>query len=140
MEKLQKIIRAIKGVSIARFSDTLFCEPQLYKEVSSKDCDLDKIRSLIESGVDLNECSSNGNTPLHKAIILENIPIVRLLLTNCAKLFIKNKKDETAYDISQNKPLVQDLFASDKEIRRQVGVQELTNRVNAMAERYKKSL
>lgn len=59
MCRLQKIIRAIKGVSIARFSDTLFCEPELYKAVSSKD--LDKIKSLIESGVDINECSSNGS-------------------------------------------------------------------------------
>ncbi|MCX3064509.1 ankyrin repeat domain-containing protein [Wolbachia endosymbiont of Drosophila pseudotakahashii] len=121
MEKLQKIMRAIKGVSIARFSDTLFCEPQLYKEVSSKDCDLDKIKSLIESGVDLNECSSNGNTPLHKAIILENIPIVRLLLTNCAKLFIKNKKDETAYDISQNKPLVRIYLQAIKKLGDRLG-------------------
>lgn len=55
----------------------------------------------------VNECSSNGNTPLHKAIMLENIPIVRLLLTNCAKLFIKNKKGETAYDLSKDKASVQ---------------------------------
>ncbi|MGL5029615.1 MAG: ankyrin repeat domain-containing protein [Wolbachia pipientis] len=138
MRKLWKIIRAIKGVSIGRFSDTLFCEPELYQAVSNYD--VDKVKSLIENGIDLNERSSNGNTPLHKAIMLENIPVVRLLLINRAKLFIKNKKGETAYDISQNKPLVQDLFASDKEIRRQVGVQGLTNRVNAMAERYKRSL
>ncbi|MDR2977848.1 MAG: ankyrin repeat domain-containing protein [Rickettsiales bacterium] len=129
MGKLQKIVRAIKGVSIARFSDTLFCEPELYKAVSSKDCDLDKIKSLIESGVDLDECSSNGNTPLHKAIMLENIPVVRLLLTNCAQLFIKNKKGKTAYDISQDKPLVQELFASDKKIKKQVGVQRAINEV-----------
>jgi ankyrin repeat protein len=106
---------------------TLFCEPELYKAVSSKD--LDKIKSLVENGTDLDECSSNGNTPLHKAIMLENIPVVRLLLTNCAKLFIKNKKGKTAYDLAQNKPLVQDLFASDKEIEQQVGVQKLTNKV-----------
>jgi hypothetical protein len=65
----------------------------------------------------------------------KNIPVVRLLLTNRAKLFIKNKKGKSAYDLSQNKPLVQDLFTNDKEIRRQVGVQKLTNEVNAMAGR-----
>lgn len=102
----------------------MFCEPELYKAVANKD--LDEVKSLIDNGADLNECSSNGNTPLHKAIMLENIPAVRLLIINRAQLFIKNKKGETAYDISQNKPLVQDLFASDKEIRRQVGVQGLT--------------
>ncbi|WP_341817318.1 MULTISPECIES: hypothetical protein [unclassified Wolbachia] len=40
---------------------------------------------------------------------------------DCAQLFIKNKKGKTAYDLSQNKSLVQDLFATDKEIRRHVG-------------------
>ena len=127
MGKLEKIIRAIKSVSIARFSDTLFYEPELYKAVSN--CNLDKIKSLIKSGVDINECGSNGNTPLHKAIMMENIPVVRLLLTNCTQLFIKNKKGKTAYDISQDKPLVQELFASDKKIKKQVGVQRAINEV-----------
>ncbi|UPA54908.1 ankyrin repeat domain-containing protein [Wolbachia pipientis] len=125
MRKLWKITRAIKGVSIGRFSDTLFCEPELYQAVSSKDCDLEKIKSLVESGVDLNECSSNGNTPLHKAIMLENIPVVRLLLTNCAKLFIKNKKGETAYDLSKDKASVQRLFANEREVGVQVVTQGL---------------
>ncbi|MDX5487808.1 MULTISPECIES: hypothetical protein [unclassified Wolbachia] len=40
MEKLQKIIRAIKGVSIANFVSL--------QAVSSKD--LEKIKSLVESG------------------------------------------------------------------------------------------
>lgn len=123
MRKLWKIIRAIKGVSIARFSDTLFCEPELYKAVSN--CDVDKVKSLIENGIDLNERSSNGNTSLHKAIMLENIPIVRLLLTNCAKLFIKNKKGKTAYDLSQDKTSLQELFTSEREIEVQVAVQKL---------------
>ena len=48
--------------------------------------------------------------------MLENIPVC-----DCAQLFIKNKKGKTAYDLSQNKSLVQDLFATDKEIRRHVG-------------------
>ncbi|WP_353275732.1 hypothetical protein [Wolbachia endosymbiont (group A) of Pipizella viduata] len=47
MRKLWKIIRAIKGVSIGRFSDTLFCEPELYQAVSN--CDVDKVKSLIEN-------------------------------------------------------------------------------------------
>ncbi|MDG7053295.1 MAG: ankyrin repeat domain-containing protein [Wolbachia endosymbiont of Alcedoecus sp.] len=108
MGKLEKIIRAIKGVSIARFSDTLFYEPELYKAVSN--CNLNKIKSLIKSGVDINECSSNGNTPLHKAIMMENIPAVRLLLLNRAQLFIQNKKGKTAYELSKSKTSVQDLF------------------------------
>jgi hypothetical protein len=45
--KLWKIMRAIKGVSIGKFSNTLFFECELYKAVSGKDCDLDKIRSLL---------------------------------------------------------------------------------------------
>ncbi|WP_265036437.1 ankyrin repeat domain-containing protein [Wolbachia endosymbiont (group A) of Anomoia purmunda] len=133
MRKLRKIIRAIKGVSIARFSDTLFCEPELYKAVSSKD--LDKIKSLIESGVDLNECSSNGNTPLHKAIMLENIPTIRLLIINRAQLFIKNKKGETAYDLSKNKTSVQELFTSERAVELQVATQGLKHHMDSRYER-----
>lgn len=135
MAKLQKIVRAIKGVSIARFSDTLFCEPELYKAVSSKNCDLDKIKSLIESGVDLDECSSNGNTPLHKAIMLENIPVVRLLLDNRAQLFIKNKKGKTAYDIAEDKASLQKLFSSERKIEVQIASQKLKHYMDSQCNR-----
>lgn len=133
MCRLQKIVRAIKGVSIAKFSDTLFCEPELYKAVSSKD--LDKIKSLIESGVDINECSSNGNTPLYKAIMLENIPVVSLLLINCAQLFIKNKKGETAYDLSKGKTAVQRLFTDKREVELQVAIQRLEHDIDSQCNR-----
>ncbi|MBA8770258.1 ankyrin repeat domain-containing protein [Wolbachia pipientis] len=129
MRKLWKIIRAIKGVSIGRFSDTLFCEPELYQAVSN--CDMDKVKSLIENGIDLNERSSNGNTSLHKAIMLENIPVVRLLLINRAKLFIKNKKGETAYDLSKDKASVQRLFASEREVGVQVVTQGLKHDIDS---------
>ncbi|MBA8758065.1 ankyrin repeat domain-containing protein, partial [Wolbachia pipientis] len=112
-----------------RFSDTLFCEPELYQAVSN--CDMDKVKSLIENGIDLNERSSNGNTPLHKAIMLENIPVVRLLLINRAKLFIKNKKGETAYDLSKDKASVQRLFASEREVGVQVVTQGLKHDIDS---------
>ncbi|WP_264338737.1 ankyrin repeat domain-containing protein [Wolbachia endosymbiont (group A) of Cheilosia soror] len=127
MGKLEKIIRAIKGLSIARFSDTLFYEPELYKAVSN--CSLNKIKSLIKSGVDINECSSNGNTPLHKAIMMENIPAVRLLLLNRAQLFIQDKKGKTAYELSKSKTSVQDLFTSDREVELQVATQALLYKI-----------
>ncbi len=128
-----RIIRAVKGFCIGRFSNTLFCEPELYKAVSN--CDLDKIKSLIESGVDLDECSSNGNTPLHKAIMMKNIPVVRLLLINRAQLFIKNKKGETAYDIAKGKTSLQELFASEREIDLQVAMQKLRHHMDSQCNR-----
>lgn len=51
-KKLKKIIKILKGVSIGKFSDTLFFECELYKSVSSnvKDktpYDLSKEKALI---------------------------------------------------------------------------------------------
>lgn len=128
-KKLKKIIRTLKGVSIGKFSDTLFFECELYKVVSSKSCDLNRIKSLLENGADPNESSSNGNTSLHKAILLENIPAIKLLLAHDAKLFIKNKKGKTPYDLSEEKTLVKDLCANDKEVNRLVLIQELRHAV-----------
>jgi hypothetical protein len=60
--------------------------------------------------------------------LLENVPVVKLLLAYNADLFIKNKKGKTAHDLSKEKSLVNDLFANDKEVNLQVAVQTLSHK------------
>ncbi|WP_341808103.1 hypothetical protein [Wolbachia endosymbiont (group E) of Neria commutata] len=67
--------------------------------------------------------------PLYKAILLENVPVVKLLLNYNANLFIKNKKGKTSYELSEEKTLVKDLFENDKEVNRLVLIQELRHAV-----------
>jgi ankyrin repeat protein len=55
---------------------------------------------LIEKGIDVNHQSENLWTPLHKAVILDNIEAVRLLIKSGAHMNIVNSDIHTPIDIS----------------------------------------
>lgn len=61
----------------------------------------DKITEyLIEKGIDVNHQSENLWTPLHKAVLLDNIEAVQLLIKNGAHMNIVNSDIHTPIDIS----------------------------------------
>ena len=56
------------------------------------------------NSIDLNIKTSKGNTPLHLAVLGENDQVVRWLIQHGAITNIKNKKNETAMDITKRIP------------------------------------
>jgi tetratricopeptide (TPR) repeat protein len=48
--------------------------------------DLNKVKSLLAQGVDVNESDANQQTPIYKAIDNRNVEIVKLLIKNGAKV------------------------------------------------------
>ncbi len=91
-KKLKKIIRTLKGISIGKFSDTLFFECELYKTISSSTCDLGRVKSLLENGADPNECSSNGNTPIIQSNLAGECTGCKTITKLQRKSFYKEQK------------------------------------------------
>ncbi|GHM58281.1 MAG: hypothetical protein sGL2_04310 [Candidatus Mesenet longicola] len=88
-----------------------------------------KIIELRLKKVDSNTKTNYGNTPLHEAILLGNLPAIKLLLDNGASLFIKNRWGITPYSLlldhsCYDKERIMDLLSSDEEIKHKVRKQE----------------
>ncbi|MHC4631174.1 MAG: ankyrin repeat domain-containing protein [Planctomycetota bacterium] len=57
--------------------------------------DLDRVRSFIEKGADVNTTDSYGATPLHYAAVRGSKDVVEFLITRCADVNVKKKSGDT---------------------------------------------
>jgi len=74
------------------------------------DIDFRSLKLLLQKGADVNAKNKDDGTPLHKAIILENIEIIKLLLEKGAKINILDKNGVSALYIAvynNNKDIVE---------------------------------
>ena len=58
--------------------------------------DIEKIKSLIAAGADINEKDNNGNAPLHYAVLLANEDVIKLLIDSGADVNLKDDQGHTA--------------------------------------------
>jgi hypothetical protein len=65
--------------------------------------------ALINVGVDVDAKDSDGNTPLHLAVLQENLEIVKLLLAHGASIDIPNNSFEIALDLVGDKNMSQEI-------------------------------
>jgi len=77
---------------------TWFTSMMLIKAVRNKDWS--EIRSLAESGADLNETDSLGNTPLHEAVLADQQDVAAFLLFHGADYRHRNAGGEAPFDES----------------------------------------
>lgn len=63
----------------------------------------DACNKLLSKGANPNSTDINEQTPLHLAVIQGNIPIIRLLRTNCAKINIQDKFGNTPASYCRNR-------------------------------------
>jgi ankyrin repeat protein len=60
------------------------------------------IKFLIDKGLDVNNIDNEGTTPLFHAVKSKNIEVIKLLLSNDAKVKVKNNKGQTVLDIARS--------------------------------------
>ncbi|MGC2310579.1 MAG: ankyrin repeat domain-containing protein [Candidatus Babeliaceae bacterium] len=56
---------------------------------------IESLQPFIDQGIDLNVPDQEGNTPLHKAVLIQRPDIVALLLKNNAQKNVSNKAEQT---------------------------------------------
>jgi ankyrin repeat protein len=76
---------------------------QLMGLLEAKSNDLEAIKSLLDSGADVNAKDKNSNTPLYLAIIAGNTEVVQTLLENRASINTKCSHDDTALLLATRK-------------------------------------
>lgn len=80
-------------------------DTELIKRVKAND--IDGIKELLDSGVDINEQDNHGATALIYAVLSTNKEIVKLLVDKGADIKIKTKKQITAESIAVNNNLTE---------------------------------
>ena len=61
-------------------------EVKVSLHVAAEEGDMDKVKSLLERGVDVNARDANEQTPLHVAAVKGNVDVVRLLIEQGAEV------------------------------------------------------
>lgn len=74
---------------------------KIVKESGESDDDTISIVFNICTNIDIKDM--NGNSLLHKAVYLEKYDIVKLLVDNGCYINIRNKLDQTPYDLNMDK-------------------------------------
>jgi ankyrin repeat protein len=62
---------------------------------------IDRVAFLLSKGADINAQASDGSTPLHNAVVCNEVEIVRLLLSKGADKTIKNKHGYSPLDAAE---------------------------------------
>lgn len=70
-------------------------QPVLPLHQAAAEGDIEKIKSLISGGADVNAKDDNGETPLHNAVILANKDVIELLIANGADVNAKDNQGRT---------------------------------------------
>jgi ankyrin repeat protein len=91
----------------------------LHKAVASGN--MDRIKKIVESGVELDEVDRLGRTPLHYAAFKGNLDAVKLLLSHGAKIDAKDKRGWT--------PLFFAVYAGHRDIAKYLVSQGADERV-----------
>ena len=68
---------------------------EIFNAINNGVGDIERLKVLLASGVNVNIKDENGNTPLHHAVSANNQEIVEVLLANGADINIQNKDGAT---------------------------------------------
>ncbi|WP_339047668.1 ankyrin repeat domain-containing protein [Candidatus Mesenet endosymbiont of Phosphuga atrata] len=107
---------------------------KLASKIPVTDSDIKRMKVLFKTKRYINISDHNGNTPLHIAVLKENLPIIELLISYDAGLFLKNNDGETPYQLSFESFLVKNLFHSDSNINEKVRVQKFNYNICKLSE------
>ena len=92
---------------IAAKSDKKLIDP-IHLRIAARDGDIDKIKSLIANGADVNAKNFEGDTPIHVAVMQNRKDVVELLINKGANVNVECEEDCYMQDIlssTANTPL-----------------------------------
>ncbi len=115
-DTVKKMMELVKG-KILQNTGSLFFMGALF--LSDDGVFEEKLKILLDAGVDLNDDDICGDTILHKAIQEEKLEKTRILLKNRANLYKKNNKGLTPYDIAaelKDKALLMDIIEAGADV------------------------
>ena len=95
-------------------------------EQACEACDLDAVKSLIESGADINY-SNNGKSLLHRAVIIQCRPIVEYLIHQNANVNTKTSSGATPLHsaiLTQNNTIIKLLIDAKANINSATTMQD----------------
>ncbi|WP_339046270.1 hypothetical protein [Candidatus Mesenet endosymbiont of Agriotes lineatus] len=97
-------------------------------------CDMASQELMVSAILNLSIRDCDCNTPLHVAILMEDLPVIKLLMICGASLFIKNNDGETPYQLAFERVLVKNLFHNDSNINEKVRIQKFNYNICKLSE------